>query len=88
MPYIPLKARIPIGKGLHVLLDKCFSGRAATDGELNYMITRIVHWFLGDEPNYSKYNAAIGVLESAKLELYRRKVSEYEDQKIEENGDL
>lgn len=30
----------------------------------------------------------VGALESAKLELYRRKVSPYEDQKIEANGDV
>ena len=57
-------------------------------GTLNYIITRLVHWWLGDNPNYERYNAAIGVLECAKLELYRRKVSPYEDEKINENGDV
>tara|TARA_B110001454_G_C12559953_1_gene367232 strand:+ start:229 stop:549 length:321 start_codon:yes stop_codon:yes gene_type:complete len=57
-------------------------------GTLNYMITRLVHWWLGDNPNYERYNAAIGVLECAKLELYRRKISPYEDEKIKENGDV
>ena len=57
-------------------------------GTLNYIITRLVHWWLGDNPNYERYNAAIGVLECAKLELYRRKVSPYEDEKIKENGDV
>ena len=57
-------------------------------GTLNYIITKLVHWYLGDNPNYERYNAAIGVLECAKLELYRRKVSPYEDEKIKENGDV
>ena len=57
-------------------------------GTLNYIITRLVHWYLGDKPNYERYNAAIGVLECAKQELYRRKVSPYEDEKINENGDV
>ena len=61
---------------------------AYNPGTLNYIITRLVHWWLGDNPNYEKYNAAIGVLECAKLELYRRKVSPYEDEKINENGDV
>jgi broad-specificity NMP kinase len=39
-------------------------------------------------PKYHKYNAAVGVLECAKLELYRRLVSGYEDTKIIENGDV
>jgi hypothetical protein len=30
----------------------------------------------------------MGVLESAKLELYRRKIAPYEDDKIAENGDV
>ena len=57
-------------------------------GILNYIITKVCIWWLGDNPNYEKYNAAIGVLECAKLELYRRKVSPYEDEKIKENGDV
>lgn len=57
-------------------------------GTLNYIITRLVHWYLGDKPNYERYNAAIGVLECAKLELYRRKVSSYESLKCAENGDV
>jgi len=30
----------------------------------------------------------IGVLESVKMELYRRKIADYEDEKCEENGDV
>jgi len=33
-------------------------------------------------------NDAIGALEGAKLELYRRVISKYEDKKIMENGDV
>jgi hypothetical protein len=57
-------------------------------GNLNYTITKIINAWLGHTPNYAKYNEVIGVLECAKLELYRRKVSEYEDQKCRENGDV
>ena len=57
-------------------------------GILNYIITRLCHWWLGDNPNYAKYNELIGVLECAKMELYRRKVAPYEDKKIIENGDV
>ena len=57
-------------------------------GPLNYLITRLVLRWLGDHPNYERYNAAVGVLESAKLELYRRAVAPYEDAKIKENGDV
>lgn len=57
-------------------------------GELNYLITRTLIRYLGDAPNYQKYNDALGALEGAKLELYRRRVAPYEDTKIEENGDV
>ena len=40
------------------------------------------------EVRYSKINALIGVLECAKLELYRRVAAPYENDKIDENGDV
>ena len=60
-------------------------------GELNYCISRLCGYFLfggQTDPHYEKFNAAIGVLESAKLEIYRQLVAEYEDGKREENGDV
>lgn len=60
-----------------------------TDGELNYIITTIVQAYLKRKGlNYSNINTCIGVLECAKLELYRRIASPYEDTKIKENGDV
>jgi hypothetical protein len=58
-------------------------------GELNYVITCLVQKFLAQSHvGYTELNAAIGVLECAKLELYRRVVARYEDTKIKENGDV
>jgi hypothetical protein len=57
-------------------------------GDLNYVITKIVRDYLGNVPTYADFTAAIGVLESAKLELYRRMIAPYEDQKLKENGDV
>lgn len=37
---------------------------------------------------YADYNEVIGMLESCKLEFYRRHVSPYEDKKIQKNGDV
>lgn len=59
-----------------------------TSGELNYTLTFFVQKFLGNSPNYDKYNSAIGALEACKLEMYRRAVAPYEDKKMEENGDV
>jgi hypothetical protein len=58
-------------------------------GELNYTITNATLNFLDKtEGRYADYNAAIGVLECAKLELYRRMVAPYEDHKCMVNGDV
>jgi hypothetical protein len=60
-----------------------------TPGELNYLITRAIQEYLGlYTPSYEKLNSAIGALECAKMELYRRMVAPYEDKKIKENGDV
>jgi hypothetical protein len=60
-----------------------------TAGELNYLVTLLAHRFLNQKPeNYQSYNDAMGALEGAKLELYRRHISSYEDDKIVENGDV
>jgi hypothetical protein len=58
-------------------------------GDLNYAITSIVHHYMKNKgENYQHYNDVIGALEGAKMELYRKKVAPYEDQKIILNGDV
>ena len=61
-------------------------------GELNFVITKLCINYLdeikvGATPNYADINEAIGALECAKLELYRRLAAPYEDRKISTNGD-
>lgn len=56
-------------------------------GELNYCITRLCHNYLKEQNlNYANINEVIGVLECAKLELYRQIASKYEDKKKLANG--
>ncbi len=58
-------------------------------GDLNYLISTVVDEYIVREGlGYASINAAIGVLECAKLELYRRIAAPYEDKKIEQNGDV
>jgi len=69
--------------------DKLLEFDGVNVGELNFLITSLCKKYLqyaGE--NYKVYNSIIGVLECAKLEMYRRKVATYEDLKIEENGDV
>ena len=56
------------------------------DGEINYIVTKILKEVY--PLRYFNLNRAVGVLESCKLEFYRRVVGPYEDKKIEENGDV
>jgi hypothetical protein len=82
MPYVPKEDR-------ERLLRK--PTLCKTPGELNFVITTIVQAFLFRDtakPNYARYNEAIGALECAKLELYRRQIVPYEDEKCTENGDV
>lgn len=67
-----------------------YGGRSIENaGELNYMITRMIDQYLKDKTlSYSSLNEVIGVLECAKLELYRRIAAPYEDIKISQNGDV
>lgn len=90
MPYIDQAARSHIEPWLAPLLTHIQESKKHradyTPGELNYSITKIL---LATEPmSYTDYNALIGVLESCKLEFYRRAVAAYEDEKIVENGDV
>jgi len=98
MPYIKKEDRELIdGRGDFTGMDgldtfiykmRTISTNFPDPGTLNYIITRLVVWYLGKSPNYERYNAVIGVLECAKQELYRRQIAPYEDEKCEENGDV
>lgn len=83
MPYITPENRRAWDIWLRPLVD-----RVQQAGSLNFLITRLALAFIGDKPNYDRLNAAVGALECAKLELYRRAVAPYEDKKIAENGDV
>jgi hypothetical protein len=85
MPYIEQKYREEIGE--------CLLGRQPLNaGELNYVLTSIINAYLEEDltgrKGYSKLNEIIGVLECAKLELYRRVCVPYENDKIHQNGDV
>ena len=56
------------------------------DGELNYILTKMLKEIY--PLRYFHINKAIGVLECAKLEFYRRVAAPYEDIKIKESGDV
>lgn len=84
MPYIDRKERMEILKDRNMDISKIDNA-----GKLNYAITEIMDLYLHMQgKNYQTFNDIIGALESTKLELYRRKVGDYEDRKIKTNGDV
>lgn len=80
MPYIRPERR----EKLHPLSRDM----AQNAGELNFRITKVVDDYLASRQGYGAYNEAIGALECAKLELYRRCIAPYEDDKCLSNGDV
>lgn len=84
MPYVTSEARRRLDAG----------DAPRNAGELNYALTRMVDAYLlrqardAGRVRYSHLNEAIGVLECAKLELYRRVAAPYEDDKKTESGDV
>jgi len=79
MPYIKKEKRISINDGQI----------PENAGELNYWLTANINLYLEKKgESYQTYNDIIGAIECCKLELYRRKVSLYEEKKIKENGDV
>jgi len=86
MPYIKQETRKIIDSYLKHILDII---EDCTEGDLNYIITRIVHqWIKHEGLNYKNINSVIGVLECAKMELYRMIAAPYEDKKKKENGSI
>ena len=57
-------------------------------GELNYILTEIILEYLGKDARYQQYCEVEGVLGHIAKEVYRRRVADYEDEKIKENGDV
>ena len=55
-------------------------------GHVNYVVSKLLHESLPDQPHYGDLNTIIGVLECAKLELYRMVAAPYENMKRETNG--
>ncbi len=90
MPYIPPEER----QELRPLISKVAgeiqaaveSGIGKRGGEVNFVICSLVDMLY--DRNYTELSAAIGDVECAKLELYRRLLAEMEDRKIVENGDV
>ncbi len=87
MPYIKNAKRTKYTKVLGQLVEMLKAlPPEEVDGELNYIITKLLKEIY--PLKYFHINKAIGVLECAKLEYYRRVAAPYEDSKIKDSGDV
>jgi hypothetical protein len=89
MPYIYQDMRLELDSEIENLADiiKKYDQKDRA-GILNYIFSSLLEVLPEKQWNYHTINEAIGVLECAKLEFYRRFAAPYEDKKIKENGDL
>lgn len=54
--------------------------------ELSFVMMSLLTQYVGNNPAY--YNEALGAIERAKNELYRRHIKPFEEQQRFENGDV
>jgi hypothetical protein len=58
-------------------------------GCFNFAVHKLIAQYISqNKESYQTYNDIIGALDCAKMEIYRRLVSDYEDRKIVQNGDV
>ena len=79
MPYLSQEDRKALARG----------SDPVTVGQLNYVISRRCDDFImAVGLSYDTINEVIGVLACVQQELYRRVAAPYEDQKMQDNGDV
>ncbi len=79
MPYVLNSRRVELELTRH----------AETMGELNFLVTiEMLDYLDRHGLSYDTLNEIVGAVELAKQEFIRRIVNEYEDGKIDSNGDL
>ncbi len=88
MPYINQDERDILEPALRNLRTAIAAIPGAHDGQINYVVTRLINELLCDRLGYVNLERGIGLLECAKLELYRRMAAPYEEAKRHENGEV
>lgn len=84
MPYITKDRRSHIDCHVDQIINY-----VDNDGDLNYAITRLLHLFVKKSKLcYHTINIVQGVIDCVGREFYRRVAAPYEDNKINENGDI
>ena len=85
MPYIKIEKRVKITPTDNIVDMRHID----CAGDLNYAFTMLAIDYIERQGlNYQNINNVVGALDNAKAEFQRRVVSDYEDSKAEENGDV
>jgi hypothetical protein len=87
MPYITDEKREGLDGAIEDLQAE-LSREGRGEGDLNYVISRLVGGAFEDEPRYHTIARVTGVLENVKQEFYRRVAVPYEDDAASVNGDI
>lgn len=84
MPYIKPERRTLFDAYLEACADQILN-----KGDFNYCIYKLASLLvdrIGE--NYQNLGMCSSAMENAKLEWYRKRVAPYEEQKVDENGDI
>jgi hypothetical protein len=82
MPYIKQENRVKMNSIVE-LMDLV---KVKADGDLNYILFKYCKNYI--KPSYNNYKNFCGELDQCITEIKRRLLGPYEDDKIEENGDV
>jgi len=82
MPYIKADRR----RFMDEVVDEMAGQGVKADGDLNYILYKYCKDYI--KPSYNNYKNFCGELRQCATEIERRLLANYEDLKIEENGDV
>ncbi|WP_425391772.1 DUF6899 family protein [Ekhidna sp.] len=82
MPYIKKEKRAK----LDAIVEQMHEANIMANGDLNYLLYAFCKRHVS--PSYNNYKNFIGELNQCATEIERRILAPYEDEKIQENGDV
>ena len=88
MPYIARKDRAQYQTAIDELAKLVPPDRMARPGHMNYIMSLLIQRVYGGSMRYADHNEVIGLLNCVQQEFYRRFTAPYEDEKVEQEGDL
>lgn len=89
MPYIKKTDREKYERSLDSLVRHLPEDITTLAGEFNYVVSSLAKRYINKHgEKYARYQALLGAMDLAKMEVYRRFVLPYEDECIRKNGDI